>query len=70
MASLLSIDQTAEALGVSPLFVRRAIDRTRAGIPGGWPSKCWLNLSPEAGKATIRIDLDALKAHLREAQEV
>lgn len=69
-SSLLTIEQTAKALGVSALFVRRSIDKTRSGLPGGWPSTCWLNLSPEAGKATIRIDLAALKSYLRDAAEV
>lgn len=63
--SLLTIDQAAERLGCSTTLIRRSIDRTRNGLPGGWPSSTWVNLTPEAGKATLRVDVDALLEHLR-----
>ena len=64
--ALLTIDQTAEHLGCSPTLVRRSIDRTRNGLPGGWPASTLINLTPQAGKATLRVELDALLEHLRQ----
>lgn len=63
---LLTIEETAKELGCSARLVRRSIDRTRDGLPGGWPSTTWVNLTPAAGKATVRVDLEALLIHLRQ----
>lgn len=63
--AFLTVEQAAEHLQVSPRFVRRRIDLTRDGLPGGWPKSCWVNLAPDAGKGCIRVNLPALLAHLQ-----
>lgn len=67
MQPLLTIEQTAERLGASSRFVRRQIELSRDGLPGGWPAgRTWVNLTPAARKAAIRIKWDGLTAYLEE----
>jgi hypothetical protein len=57
--------ETADLLRISIKSVRRQIDATRHGLPGGWPTDCWINVTPSSERAVIRIHKTALLQYLQ-----
>lgn len=64
----LTLPETAALLRIDLSTVRRAISKTVNGIPGGWPSETFINVTPKAERALFRVNRQELLKYLQQSE--